>query len=370
MRYPIRPNVSGMKKYPPGKPKAEAQRELGLAHVIKLASNENPLGPSPLAIEAAKRAAETMNFYPDANGFELCRAISTKFEVDDDCIALGNGSDELIFYLGQVLLGSPEDEVVMGDPSFMRYDAAAQLTPCKLIKVPLDSSLKHDLTAMRGAVTDRTRIVFIANPNNPTGTIVRQAGVDAFLADLPEGVLTVFDEAYFEFAAHVPDYPNGLEMLKQGKAVASLRTFSKTYGLAGIRIGYGFMDAELVEAINKVRMPFNVNSLAQAAAVAALQDTEHIARTTENNKRGIDRMTEVLQGLGFRVFESFANFVFADTGDDAGRLAQALLEKGIIVRPGSAFGTPNCLRVSVGTEAEVDAFVEAIREVAREPATA
>lgn len=370
MPYRIRPNVLEMKKYPPGKPKAEAERELGISDVIKLASNENPLGPSPLAVEAVKKAAETMQLYPDANGFELCQAIAKRFDVPEDWIVMGNGSDELILNLGLVLLGSPEDEVVVGDPSFIRYDAAAKLAPCKLIKVPLDGDARHDLTAMARQVTANTKIVFIANPNNPTGTIVRQSELESFLNDLPSGVLTVLDEAYFEFAQHVPDYPNGLQLLKDGRSVASLRTFSKTYGLAGIRIGYGFFQPELAEAINKVRMPFNVNSLAQAAAIAALQDESHIRRTTENNRKGVERISQALRELGFKVFESYGNFVYADLGHDAQPVFQALLRQGIIVRPGATFGTPNCIRVSVGTEEEVARFVEGIRSVMREPATA
>lgn len=357
-----------MHPYTPGKPISEVRRELGLTDIVKLASNENPLGPSPLAVEAVREAAGQMHVYPDGVAYDLRQAISDKFSLPAEQVILGNGSDELIHLLGLVFLGDPSDEVLCGDPSFVRYDAAAHLSASKLVKVPLDAHYKHDLAAMAKRVTERTKLVFIANPNNPTGTIVDRADLEAFLRDLPASVVTVLDEAYYEFAADVPSRANSLDFIKEGMPVVGLRTFSKAYGLAGIRVGYGFAPAFIVDAIERARAPFNVNSLAQVAAIAALNDEAHVRATVENNRRGLRRISEVLQAAGAQTFESFGNFVFADLHQPAEPVFQALLRKGVIVRPGGAFGAPNCLRVSVGTEEEVSAFVEAFNAVMREPA--
>ncbi len=362
----IRPNVLQMEPYSPGKPISEVQRELGLPEVIKLASNENPLGPSPKAVEAVREAAASMHIYPDASGYSIRQAISQRFHVPDDRILLGNGSDELIHLLGLLFLGEPGDEMMMGDPSFVRYEAAAHLAPAKLVKVPLDSAYRHDLAAMAARVNEHTKLIFIANPNNPTGTIVRRREFDQFLADLPAEATVVLDEAYFEFAEGIDDYPNSLDYVREGRPVIGLRTFSKTYGLAGIRIGYGFASPEIVDAFHRAREPFNVNSLAQAAAVAALSDRDHIQATVENNRRGIRRMNEALTALGATPCESFGNFVFADLHRPAQPVFRALLERGVIVRSGDVFGTPTCIRVSVGTDAEVDAFIAAIGTILEE----
>lgn len=358
----LRSNVLRMEPYSPGKPITEVQRELGLDHVVKLASNENPLGPSPKAVEAVREMASQLHLYPDASGYEIRQAIAKRFDVADSHVMLGNGSDELIHMLGLLFLG-PGDRMVVGDPSFVRYDAAAQLAESELVKVPLDSSFRHDLTAMARRADERTKLIFIANPNNPTGTIVRRAEFDAFLADLPSQTTVVLDEAYFEFAAHVADYPVSIDYVKAGKPVIGLRTFSKTYGLAGIRIGYGFASAEVVDAFHRAREPFNVNALAQAAAIAALSDEAHIKATVENNRRGMARMVEALTELGCTPCESYGNFVFVDLHREAKPVFLELLKRGVIVRSGEIFGTPTCIRVSVGTDAEVTEFVEAIRAV-------
>lgn len=363
MAAPIRSNVLRMEPYSPGKPISEVQRELGLSRVIKLASNENPLGPSPKAVEAVRQAATRMHSYPDGAAFELKEAISRHFGLPTNQVVLGNGSDELIHLLGLVFLGSSEDEVVVGDPSFVRYDAAAELAPSKLIKVPLDSEYRHDLDAMLAATTPRTKLIFIANPNNPTGTIVYRDALNRFLDAIPASATVVLDEAYFEFATENPDYPNSVDLIKDGRPVIGLRTFSKTYGLAGIRVGYGFCSAAVADAFERAREPFNVNSLAQVAAVAALDDDDHIRATVENNRKGIRRISEAMRALGVTSCQSYANFVFADLGRPAHPVFEALLAKGVIIRSGRAFGTPTCVRVSVGTEEEVEAFVEAFNEV-------
>lgn len=363
MSISIRPNVSLMEPYQPGKPISEVKRELGLDRVVKLASNENPFGPSPKAVEAVRNAALEMHLYPDGAAYSLRQAISAKFGVSPSQLLVGNGSDELIHLLGLVLLDKPTDEMIIGDPSFVRYDAAAQLAPCKLVKVPLDSTFTHDLTAMRKAITANTKMVFICNPNNPTGTIVTRADVDSFLADLPEHVVLVLDEAYFEFAAGNPDYPDSVDYVKAGKNVIGLRTYSKAYGLAGIRVGYGFAPEIIVDAVNRAREPFDVNSLAQAAGVAALTDNEHVTRTVENNKAEAARISRVLADLGMKPIPTSANFIFVQLDRPGKPVFQALLKKGVIVRATDEMGQPNCIRISIGTHEENTLLIDCLKEV-------
>lgn len=365
----LRPNVLKMQPYPPGKPIEEVQRELGLTDVVKLASNENPLGPSPLAVEAIREAAAKLNLYPDARAFDLVKAIGSRFDIPTDNVLVGNGSDELIHLLGLVLIDSPNDEVIVGDPSFVRYDAAAYLAPCKLIKVPLDPQERHDLRAIQNAITKDTAIVFIANPNNPTGTIVGRDDLDAFVRDMPPHVTLVLDEAYVEFAQHDPNFKSSLEFVREDKRVVGLRTFSKAYGLAGIRLGFAIADDALVDAIHRAREPFNTNYLAQVAGIAALQDEAHLARTLENNARNRLRIEEALRRVGGVPVPSFTNFVFADMGQPAEPIFRKLLEQGVIIRSGHVLGRPTALRVSVGTDAETDRFIAALETAMREPAT-
>ncbi len=369
MHPPVRPNVLRMEPYSPGKPVDEVKRELGLDRVVKLASNENPLGPSPRAIEAVRQAAETMHVYPDGSAFSFKEAVSKKYDLPMAQVLVGNGSDEIIHLLGQIFLGSEEDEIIVGYPSFVRYDASAYLAPAKLIKVPLDADYKHDLPAMGRAVTPNTKMVFIANPNNPTGTVVRRAEVDALLADLPDTTMLVLDEAYFEFTLGMTDFANALNYVKAGKNVIGLRTLSKAYGLAGARLGYGFAPTWIADAIDRAREPFNVNSLAQAAGIAALGDEEHVRNTVENNRRGLEILAGVFREIGAKPVESFANFMIADLGRPSRPVFQALLERGIIVRPGDVLGAPTCLRVSVGTEEEMQIFAEELKNVTKEAVT-
>lgn len=343
-----------MQPYSPGKPVEELRRELGLERIAKLASNENPLGPSPKAVTAMQAVAGEMHLYPDGAAFALKQALSSHFGVPVENIAVGNGSDELIGLLGLVLLESPTDEVVVGDPSFVRYDSAAQLAPSVLKKVPLDAGMRHDLPAMARACTENTRMVFIANPNNPTGTYVSLSEVSAFLNDLPPQAILVMDEAYFEYACSEPGYPDGRQMLLDGHPVVALRTFSKGYGLAGLRLGYGFAHADLVDGINRARGSFNVSRIAQAAGIAALSDVEFLQRTISTNRLSLKRLFEGLTAMGFHPVPSAANFLFVDMGQPALPIFQNLLKKGLIVRPGHIFGTPNHLRISVGTLEETE----------------
>jgi histidinol-phosphate aminotransferase len=368
MTLPIRPNVRATVPYSAGSPLSEVARELGLTEIAKLGSNENPLGPSPFAVQAIREAAITAHLYPEGSGVELKAAIAQHYGFPAGQVVLGNGSDELIRMLGWIMLGTPEDEVLCGDPSFVCYDETANFAPCRLVKVPLDRSFSHDLPAMSQRISERTRLIFIANPNNPTGTIVRRRELEAFLRDVPPTALVVLDEAYFEFASAEPEYPDGQEYVSPDGNVAALRTFSKAYGLAGLRCGYGLVPSEIADAVNRVRQPFNVNALAQAAAVAALKDRDHVQRSVENNRRGIAKVSKALREAGAAPAESFGNFVFADFGRPVEGLVQALLEQGVLVRSCAAFHCPTCLRVSVGTEKEVERFVEALRSTAVESA--
>ncbi len=355
-----------MTAYAPGKPIDEVKRELGLDRVIKLASNENPFGPSPKAVEAVKKAAENMHVYPDGAAHDLKVALSHHLELPMANLVMGNGSDDIIHLLGLVFLGQATDELLVGDPSFSRYDAAAQIGPSRLVKIPLDKEYKHDLGAMSRAVTENTKLVIIANPNNPTGTIVRRSEFDRFLADVPDTLPIVLDEAYFEFAEGVTDFPSARDYVAEGRNVIGLRTFSKAYGLAGIRIGYGFGPEEVIDAINRIREPFNANSLAQVAGIAALGDHHHVNQTVDNNKKGLQLLAEAFRSVGAIPMESFANFMYADLGMPARPIFQALLERGVITRSGDALGNPTCLRVSVGTEEEMNIFADELKKVMSE----
>lgn len=353
--------------YSPGKPIEEVQRELGLARVIKLASNENPLGPSPKAVKAIQEAASRINLYPDGSSHRLKQAISEKFDVATSQVLVGSGSEEIIQHLGLIFLGDPSDEVIAARPSFPRYGAAAHVADCRLIEVPLDRDLRHDLPAMAKAITSRTKLLFVCNPNNPTGTVLRKSEFESFLADVPDEVCLVLDEAYFELAQDAPEPVDSLDYLRARRNVVGLRTLSKISGLAGVRIGYGFAPEYVVDAVQRVRLPFHANSLAQVGAIVALSDEEHIRKTIENNRVGLEAISAALAAEGARVIPSYTNFAYADLHRPARPVFEALLRKGVIVRPGDVFGDPTFLRVSVGTSEENAAFAEAFKKVMRQP---
>lgn len=360
MNFRFRPSVRRMRPYAPGKPLPELRRETGHPDIVKLASNENPLGPSPKAMDAVRRAAGQLHHYPDASGYELKRALAEKHDVELEQVVLGNGSDEIIAHLGYLFLHEPGDQIIVGEPSFVRYDATGEFADASVVKVPLDAEFRYDLDGMRDAICPSTKLIFLANPNNPTGTIITQSEWDNFLTQLPSGVLVVIDEAYYEFAREHPEYPDSIASLRKGHPIMVLRTFSKAYGLAGIRMGYGIGPIEVVEAFEKARQPFNVNALAQIAIIAALEDDEHIVRTLANNRLGLERLTRSLSRLGVRTLPSYANFIFADFGMPTRPLYEALLQHGVIVRPGDTLGSPNALRISVGTPEENDRLIQAL----------
>lgn len=355
---PRRACLDEIKPYIPGKPVEEVERELGLKNVVKLASNENPLGPSPRAVEAVRRALPRVHLYPDGNCFYLKRALAERLGVAEEQIILGNGSDELLKLIAETYL-SPGDEAVIPYPSFSEYEFSVRLMggiPCF---VPL-AGFRPDLGAMAEAVGEDTRLVFICNPNNPTGTIVRRRAVAEFLDCLPPGVIAVFDEAYGEYVTD-PEYPDTVEYVREERPVIALRTFSKIHGLAGLRVGYGLAPAAMVSDLGRVREPFNVNLLAQTAALAALDDEAHLARSRQVNEAGKRQLYEGLSALGLDYVPTEANFIFIDLGVDSRRFFEAMLRRGVIVRSGDIFGYDSFIRVTVGTEEENQRF---LREVA------
>ena len=351
-----------MHPYVAGKPIEEVKRELGLDHVVKLASNENPLGPSPMAVDAVRIAAANMHLYPDASGFALKSALATRFGVHPEEVLLGNGSDELIALLGMVLLRDG-DSMLVGDPTFVRYAASAELAGVELVKVPLDEGLRHDIPAMIRALTPSTRLVYVANPHNPTGTVVTASEIDQLVKALPNGATLVLDEAYHEYTEGLDDMPDSVALVQSGAPVVALRTFSKAYGLAGIRVGYGFASRDLVDAVNRAREPFDVNALAQAAAVAALADHEHLEASVKWNSEGLLKIANAVGAMGFETVPSHANFILIKLDRPGVDVFQAMLKKGVIVRAGEPLGLPNTIRVSVGTESEIDTFIHAFGQV-------
>ncbi|MBI3318778.1 MAG: histidinol-phosphate transaminase [Candidatus Omnitrophica bacterium] len=344
--------------YSPGKPVEEVERELGIPRAIKLASNENPLGPSPKALEAIRNALPHLNRYPDSHCFYLKERLSRHMGVGTDQLIVGNGSDELITFAARAFL-EPGDEVVIAEPTFLIYRIAAQIAGAK-VRVVRSKEFRYDLEGMRRALTPRTKLVFIANPDNPTGTYVTRAEVEEFMKGLPEGVIVFFDEAYAELV-EAPDYPDGREYIPH-HAVIVTRTFSKAYGLSGIRVGYGMSRPDLIGSMQKVREPFNVNSLAQAAALAALDDAGHLEATRRLLREQKPLLYRALEEMGFRAVPSAANFILFHAGPRAVEIARALLKRGVIVREMLAWNLPEHIRVTVGLPEENQAFITALKE--------
>ena len=359
LKIKVTGNIAGLVPYPPGKPIEELERELGLTGSIKLASNENPLGPSPMAVEAVKGALTKLNRYPDGSCFYLKRRLSEFLDIEADRLVVGNGSNEIIELLVRTFL-EKGDEAVMGDPSFAVYPLVVQAAGARAVRVPL-RRLKIDLAAVRNAVTSRTRLVFISNPNNPTGTIVSAGELRGFLDDLPEGVIVCLDEAYYEYVTDA-NFPDSIGYVREGRPVVVLRTFSKIYGLAGLRIGYGVAHPTIVDYLNRVRQPFNVNSLAQVAACAALDDSGHVERSRDCNIKGLRYLFGELHRMGFDCVPTQANFFLVNVGDGAA-VYDGLLRRGVIVRPMASYGLNEYIRVTVGTPEENRRFVETFEEV-------
>jgi histidinol-phosphate aminotransferase len=359
----FRPALEGLVPYEPGRPVEEVQRELGLERVVKLASNEGPYGPFPAALEAVERAAREANRYPDGGVFELRRALADRHGVSFDEVTVCSGADAVIGYAAFALL-DPGDEVVTGWPSFPSYVLDAKKLGAVPVTVPLRDH-RFDLDALLDAITARTKIVFVATPNNPTGTMTTRAELDRYFARVPEQVLTVVDQAYLEYVDD-PEYPDAVEeYAKAGHRVLVLRTFSKIYGLAGLRVGYGIGPASLIEAIGKVRRAFDVTSAGQAAALASLDDPSELARRRAVNRDAMDALERILAQHGWdMVGPAVGNFAFVEVGEDAGAANEALLRQGVIVRPMGSFGAPNALRITAGTPEEMAFLGEALAAIA------
>ncbi len=356
------PQLRDLVSYEPGKPVEDLARELGIepGKIIKLASNENPLGPSPKARQAMIETLERAHFYPDGGGYYLREAIAEKLGLSMANVILGCGSNEIIEFIGHAYL-QPGDEIVVAKHSFAVYRLMAQLFGAKVIDVP-DPNFVHDLDAMRAAITPRTKEIFIANPNNPTGTMVFQHDIDRFMERVPEHVMVVFDEAYYEFLDEPPDV---LKFVRAGRNVVVLRTFSKIQGLANLRIGYGLAAPEIIEILQKARQPFNANGIAQAGALAGLRDTAHMEETRRVTKEGRNFLQSEFLDMGLEYVPSHANFVLVRVGDGKG-VFEALLRRGIIVRAMGSYALPEWVRVSVGTMPQNEAFIAALRELDRE----
>jgi histidinol-phosphate aminotransferase len=360
MTFKIPEHVLRIAPYVPGKPVEEAARQTGLADIVKLASNENPLGPSPRAVEAARDAILRGNRYPDGSGYALRQSLAARHGFPASQVVLGNGSTELVEIVAKTLLGNGRTAVV-ADHAFVMYRIAVLAMNAPLVSVPLRDE-RHDLTAMATACDGRTALVYIGNPNNPTGTHVGRPAFAAYFAALPPHVLTVIDEAYFDYV-DAPDYPDGLDFLRAGRNVLVLRTFSKIHGLAGLRIGYGVTTAEVARGLEAVRSPFNTSSVAQAAALAALEDREHVTRSREENGREARFVQAELARRRLDFVPTVANFVLVRTPLPGEELAQRLLGLGVIVRPMEGFGYRDAIRVSFGTRAENERFLAALDQV-------
>jgi histidinol-phosphate aminotransferase len=358
----IRSCLELIKPYVPGKPVEEVERELGLSNVIKMASNENPLGPSSLSVKAMQDSLEKMHIYPDGSCFYLRQALSSGLNVKPEQLIFGNGSDEILSFLTMDYI-NPGDEAVTVAPSFSEYDFALRLMGGVPRSVPLTgNNFSYDLEAVLKAVNEKTKIVFLCSPNNPTGTIIRKKELDRFIERLPEKVLLVLDQAYIEYAGD-PEHPSGLDYIEKDYPVILLRTFSKIYGLAGLRIGYGIGPAEIISDLNRVREPFNVNAMAQVAAIAALEDRKHLDSSRELVNSGRIQLTEGLAEMGLAPVPDQANFFFLDIGVDSKQAFQALLKRGVIVRTGDIFGYPTFIRVTYGTAEQNSRFLAALKEV-------
>lgn len=356
----VRKNILKLKPYVPGKPIEEVERELKIKKVIKLASNENPLGPSKLALLSAKKYLPYVSLYPDGNCLLLKKKLAKVLNFEEDNFVLGCGSDEIIHLIALAFLNKGE-EVITGTPSFVIYETNTTLMEGKIKLVPL-KNFTYDLPEIKNNITPKTKIIFIANPNNPTGTIVKKDEVDDFLQNLPEKIIVVFDEAYYEYVED-KDYPQTLPYIREGKNIIVLRTFSKIYGLAGLRIGYGIGPKNLMGYLNRVREPFNVSSVAQVAARYALDDKEHIKKSRKTNAEGKKFLYREFKKLNLFFIPTEGNFIFVDTKMDAKLLFKEMLQSGVIVRSGDIFGLSTFIRVTVGEKFQNEKFIYTLKKI-------
>jgi len=356
----VRETIKQITPYSPGKSSQEAKEELGLEEITKLASNENPLGPSPRAIEAMQEAAAEVYFYPDPVCRDLTRALAELCDADPEGIVIGRGSDEIIHMMGLAFV-NPGEEIIYSDPWFALYPMTTAIMEGRALAVP-HRDFVHDLEAMAAAITDKTKLVFISNPYNPTGTIVAAEQVAEFMDAIPDHVIVGFDEAYYEYVDD-PDYPDSLAYVREGRNVVVLRTFSKAYGLAGLRIGYGIAPLGLATALKQVREPFNISGISQVAALASLADPDQVQRSFQLVQDGKGYLYEQFEQMGLEYVPTQANFIFLDVGIDSRECFDGLMRRGVTVRTGDIFGLPTHIRVTIGTMEQNRQFIEALRDV-------
>lgn len=359
MKNLVSPNIESLKPYTPGKPIEETERELGISNIIKLASNENPLGPSRKAIKAARKALNKVHLYPDANGYYLKEKLAKIHNIKPEQIVLGNGSNDIIDLMVRVFC-TPGEEVITSKMSFIMYYISAQAQNCKLTTVDM-KNYTFDLDAIKASITEDTKIIFIANPNNPTGTYINREDLLNFIQTIPPHIIVGLDEAYYEYVV-AKDYPfDTISYIKERPNTVVMRTFSKIFGLAGLRIGYGITDARLADYMNRVRQPFNTSLIAQEAAIAALDDKAHIRRSRKLVREGMDFLTAELERLGLTVVPSQTNFLLIDLHKPATELYEKILRLGVIVRPMTGFNMPTGIRVTIGTMEENRRLLDAIK---------
>jgi len=349
------PNIAALQPYQPGKPIEELERELGISNIIKLASNENPLGPSESVLSAIAKATQDVSRYPDGNGFTLKAALAEKVQLDINQITLGNGSNDVLELLARTFV-SPQDEVIFSQYAFAVYPLVTQAIGAKSV-IAAARDYGHDLDAMSVLITDKTKLIFIANPNNPTGTALRPEQIQAFMQQVPNTVIVVLDEAYVEYTAQTV---NTVDWLKTYPNLVITRTFSKAYGLAALRVGYSLSHHNVADVVNRIRQPFNVNSFALSAATAALSDHEYIAQTKQLNDAGMQQFELGFQQLGLDFIPSKGNFICVDVKANAEQVFQSLLHQGVITRPVANYGLPQHLRISIGHEQENQSCLDAL----------
>lgn len=358
----FRKEMNLLKEYVPGKPVEDVMRDYKVTKIVKLASNENPLGPSPLAVQSMTEEIKRVNLYPDGSALELRRALAHKHGANMEQILIGSGGEQIIKLIAQTFINEGE-EVIFADPSFGLYEIMSTHIGAKCISIPLTKEFKHDLDTFKSSINYKTKLIYICNPNNPTGNIMTKKEINEFLDVIPKDIVILLDEAYYEYAEFDDAYPDGLEILENRENTIVLRTFSKVSGLAGLRIAYCFSSDKIISQMTKIKGVFNANRVGQFAAIASLKDKEHLEKTLTLNSYSKSKMVNYFKQKQFNYVESHTNFVFVDIGIDSHIINEALLKKGVIIRPGYLWGYDQFIRVSTGTINETEDFIQALDEV-------
>lgn len=357
-----RKEMEMLKTYVPGKPIEDVMRTYNVTDIVKLASNENPLGPSPLAIKRIQEEACNIHLYPDGAALQLRTALAEKHDVNIDQILIGSGGEQIIKLIAHALINEG-DEVIFANPSFGMYEIMSTHIGAKCLSIPLTEDMKHDFKQFKEQINSKTKIIYICNPNNPTGNIMTRSEVENFLKVIPEDIVVLLDEAYFEYAALDPDYPNGLDILKDRENTIILRTFSKVSGLAGLRVAYCFSNPRMISEMTKIKGVFNANRIAQYAALASMKDDKHLDETLELNRKSLEMMMNYFDANGLEYVKSHTNFIFVNIKKDSRLVNEELLKKGIIIRPGFLWGYDDYIRVSTGTLEQTEAFINGLDDV-------